>query len=153
MSVAQSPELAVQQGEHRRLSHEECTSCLATSHEGRLGYLSGRGHRRVVTRYVLSGDHIIFRVPDYNDAAHYAPGAVVSLVVEGTSETVGDHRSVRVSGRATLVSPDVVLPTQEKHLDRWPPEVATSLIRLPLASVSGVVRTPVPAARSRQVAQ
>ena len=67
----------------RRLSPHECKAWLCSHHEGRLGYQSGRGHRSVVVSYAVAGDQILVRLPDYNDIVHYAPGAEVSLDVDG----------------------------------------------------------------------
>lgn len=145
MSVAHAPGLAVDASCLQRLSSDECTSWVASHDEGRLGYVGGRGPRRVVTRYVLSGDWITLRVPDYNDIAHYVPGELVSLVVEGPTAAVDGYESVQVSGRARLVDPDATSARDERHLDHWPPDVATKLIRVPLSSMSGVVEKRGPA--------
>ena len=67
----------------RRLSPHECKAWLCSHHEGRFGYQSGRGHRSVVVSYAVAGDQILVRLPDYNDIVHYAPGAEVSLDVDG----------------------------------------------------------------------
>ncbi len=80
----------------RRLSPPECRAWLSEHHEGRLGYLSGRGPRSVVVCYAMAGDRIMLRLPDYNDIVHYAPGSEISLAVDGTGTT---HReTVNVTG-------------------------------------------------------
>ena len=58
----------------RPLTTGECRRWLQEHHEGRLGYLSGRGPRSVVVSYAVADDEILMRVPDYNDIAQYAPG-------------------------------------------------------------------------------
>jgi hypothetical protein len=39
-----------------------------------------------VVTYALVGDHILLQVPEYNDITQYAPGAEVSLAVDGQVE-------------------------------------------------------------------
>src|SRR4029453_930014 len=69
-------------------------------HQGRLGYLSGRGPRSVVVSYTVVGDQIRVRVPDYNDIAQYAPGARVTLAVDGEADHTSAVEAVSVTGTA-----------------------------------------------------
>ena len=78
----------------------ECHAWLSSHDVGRLSYLSGRGPRSVVVLYELADDEIVMRLPDYHDAAHYAPGAEVRLDVEGVGNA--GRNAVRVAGRAVL---------------------------------------------------
>jgi hypothetical protein len=81
----------------RRLSPHECKAWVCSHHEGRLGYQSGRGHRSVVVFYAVAGNQILVRLPDYNDIVRYAPGAEISLAVDGG--TPAAHReTVTVTG-------------------------------------------------------
>lgn len=121
----------------RRLSVTECHAWLSSHDEGRLGYLSGRGPRSVVVLYELADDEIIMRLPDYHDAAHYAPGAEVRLDVEGVENAGRD--AVRVVGRAlladraTLAAAHGLDPEAEYEASR----VAISVVCLPLGDVEG----------------
>jgi len=123
----------------RQLSPDECQAWLIRHHEGRLGYLTGRGPRRLAVRYATSGDDILFRLSDYNDAVHYAPEEQVSLVVDGRSST-GGFKTVTVVGTARLGGEDATSEADDVQLDEpWPPGVVTRVIRLPITNVSGVV--------------
>lgn len=125
----------------RRLSRDECTSWLAGHSEGRLVYTGGRGRRGVVVRYALAGDRVTLRLPDYNDIVHYAPGEQVSLLVEGRPPS-GDGQVVIISiaARPEVCSGDLASAAEEEQLDEtWPASVLTTLLRLPLTDVSGVL--------------
>jgi hypothetical protein len=121
----------------RRLSPHECKAWVGSHHEGRLGYQSGRGHRSVVVFYAVAGDQILVRLPDYNDIVHYAPGAEISLAVEGG--TPAAHReTVTVTGTAELAeNTQRPLIGQAAFEEDWPSDVRTSVICLPLNTVEG----------------
>jgi hypothetical protein len=121
----------------RTLSPPECRAWLSSHREGRLGYQSGRGHRSVVVLYAVAGDQILVRLPDYNEIVRYAPGAEISLDVDGG--TPAAHReTVIVTGTAELAegakSP---LIDQAAFQEDWPSDVKTSIICLPLDAVEG----------------
>ncbi len=63
---------------------------LTEHHEGRLDYETGRGFRSVVVLYAIADGQILFRLPDYNDIVHYAPGERVTLEVDGAVTPSGD---------------------------------------------------------------
>ena len=118
----------------RRLTSRECRAWLADHHEGRLGYQSGRGPRCVVVSYALAGDQVLVQVPDYNEIAHYAPGAEVAFEVDGRQ---ADHReSVRVRGRAALAGPASKVD-ESAFTEHWPAGVCTSVVCLPLSALEG----------------
>jgi hypothetical protein len=121
----------------RRLSPHECKAWVCSHHEGRLGYQSGRGHRAVVVFYAVAGDQILVRLPDYNDIVRYAPGAEISLAVDGG--TPAAHReTVTVTGTAELAeSTHRPLIDQAAFEEDWPSDVRTSVICLPLNTVEG----------------
>ena len=126
----------------RRLSVTECHAWLSSHDVGRLSYLSGRGPRSVVVLYELADDEIVMRLPDYHDAAHYAPGAEVRLDVEGVGNAGRD--AVRVVGRAlladraTLAAPHGV----GSELRDEASSVAISVVCLPLRHVEGYETDP-----------
>jgi hypothetical protein len=121
----------------RRLSLPECRAWLYSHHEGRLGYQSGRGHRCVVVSYAVAGDQVLVQLPDYNDIVHYAPGAEVSLDVDGG--TPAAHReTVTVTGTAELADgAQRPLIDQAAFQEHWPSDVRTSVICLPLNTMEG----------------
>jgi hypothetical protein len=121
----------------RRLSPHECKAWVCSHHEGRLGYQSGRGHRSVVVFYAVAGDQILVRLPDYNDIVRYAPGAEISLAVDGG--TPAAHReTVTVTGTAELAAnTHRPLIDQAAFEEDWPSDVRTSVICLPLSTVEG----------------
>ncbi len=120
---------------HRRaLSAPECRSWLSHHREGRLGYLSGRGPRSVVVSYALSGDQIMVRVPDYNDIVHYAPGAEVTLEVDGPTDSI--RETVSVTGTAALAGPQARVGDGALE-DVWPDGIQTSVVCVPMTRVQG----------------
>ena len=126
----------------RRLSAVECHAWLSSHDEGRLSYLSGRGPRSVVVLYELANDEVVMRLPDYHDAAHYAPGTEVRLDVEGVGNA--SLEAVRVVGRAVLAdptptaAPDGICPEFHDETSK----VATSVVCLPLSHVEGYETDP-----------
>ena len=77
---------------------------LLTEHrEGRLDYETGRGFRSVVVLYAIADGQILFRLPDYNDIVHYAPGEQVTLEVDAEVTPSGDCTTVIVTGTAQLM--------------------------------------------------
>ncbi len=120
----------------RRMSNRECRDWLSSHHEGRLGYDSGRGPRSLVVSYAIADDAIMMRLPDYNDAVHYAPGAEVRLDVDGPAPDGRD--AVRVIGTAIRTDDDLSAPNP--FAEEWPQGVATSVVRVPMTRVEGLER-------------
>lgn len=123
----------------RPMSAEECRLWLRSHHEGRLRYLSGRGPRSVVVNYAVAPGRIILHVPDYNDIAHYAPRTRVTLEVDGrvAPNAAAERRdSVLVTGVAVL--DEASAPTPTLDTERWPADMATAWISLPMTTVDGV---------------
>ena len=117
----------------RKLTARECRAVLASHHEGRLGYQSGRGPRSLVVSYAVTEDAIMMRLPDYNDAVHYAPGAEVWLEVDGRVPAGMDE--VLVTGTAVV---DDERGKQARFTEEWPQGVATSVVCVPLTRVEGI---------------
>ena len=119
---------------------KDCRAWLCDHHEGSLSYLSGRGPRSVVVSYAVVDDHILLQVPDYNEIAHYAPGAQVSLdIADGPEATEADPPgpaidAVRVSGMAQL-SPESEVPCEKSFEESWPDGIKTSIVSLPLTDL------------------
>ncbi len=129
----------------RPLTTSECRHWLQEHHEGRLGYLSGRGPRSVVVSYAVAGDEILMRVPDYNDIAQYAPGTQVTLAVDGEFEPTplggSAIEEVSVTGTAAHAdqAPQPPVDTVRFH-ESWPTGIKISVVSLPLTRMSGVQR-------------
>ncbi len=105
---------------------------LAEHHEGRLDYETGRGLRSVVVLYAIADGQILFRLPDYNDIVHYAPGERVTLEVDGEITPSGDTTTVIVTGTARLMEIEQIGVVADAVFEEpWPPEVRTSIIGLP----------------------
>jgi hypothetical protein len=121
----------------RPLSAIECRAWLSNHDEGRLSYLSGRGPRSVVVLYTLADKQIVMCLPDYHEAAHYAPGTDVQLDVEGVTDAGLD--AVRVTGRAVLSSraPTSAPEGNGVDLDKDSSMVETSVVCLPISRVEG----------------
>ena len=132
-------------GDHRPLTASECHHWLSLHREGRLGYLSGRGQRAVVVSYTVAGAMILVQVPDYNDIAQYAPGAAVTLAVEGAAESTSagglETSEVMVTGTAAHADETTRPPADtEPFEESWPTGIKTSVVALPLTNVEGVRR-------------
>jgi nitroimidazol reductase NimA-like FMN-containing flavoprotein (pyridoxamine 5'-phosphate oxidase superfamily) len=119
------------------MSSGECRDWLSSHREGRLAYQTGRGPRSVVVAYAITDEHIMFRLPDYNDIVHYAPGERVTLAVEGVRSTVGDFETVTVTGQAELAGQRSAALTEPRFEETWPSGVSTSVICLPMTEVEG----------------
>ncbi len=92
----------------------------------------------MVVSYAVTERHIMFRLPDYNDIVHYAPGERVTLEVEGRQAPVQAFESVSVTGEAQLASRDDPAVLQEAHFEeQWPAGVRTSVICLPITEMVG----------------
>jgi len=105
---------------------------LTEHHEGRLDYETGRGFRSVVVLYAIADGQILFRLPDYNDIVHYAPGERVTLEVDAAVTPSGDCTTVIVTGTAQLMEIEQMGITADAVFDEpWPPDVTTSIIGLP----------------------
>ena len=130
----------------RSLSLAECRRWLQQHHEGRLSYLSGRGPRSVVVSYAVAGDEVLVRVPDYNDIAQYAPGAEVTLAVDGVVEpnppSSPEIEEVSVTGIAAQADAAHRPPQVDtvRFDESWPTGVKTSVVSLPMTQLTGVQR-------------
>jgi nitroimidazol reductase NimA-like FMN-containing flavoprotein (pyridoxamine 5'-phosphate oxidase superfamily) len=126
----------------RRLSPRECQDWLTSHGEGRLGYPTGRGPRSVVVRYAMADGNIVFRLPDYNDIVHYAPGEHVTLEVDGPKAPRGDFETVIVRGRAERAREQQEHVEEAAFDEQWPSGVSTTVIRLPMTDVEGFEHDP-----------
>jgi hypothetical protein len=130
------------EADQRQPTLRDCRSWLGQRHEGRLGYLSGRGKQSVVVTYALVGDHILLQVPEYNDITQYAPGAQVSLAVDGGVEPMSVAQPGRtidaiiVTGTAALASEGDRWSTCAALFEEsWPAGIRTSIVSLPLTGL------------------
>jgi len=111
--------------------------------------MSGCGRRSVAVCYALRSEAVVVRVGDYNDIAHYAPDAQVSLAVGGFApDSNGDFETVTVAGRAARARPDDA--PDGSGCEVWPDGVATIVITIPIRKLSGTAeRLPQAAASVR----
>jgi hypothetical protein len=109
---------------------------LREGHEGRLGYLSGRGARSVVVRFALTADGIRIRLAEYHEAVGYADGRQVSLRVEEMPGAGRSPSTVEVRGRAHLAPYPTRETEQASDLERWPADVATHEMVIPLTELT-----------------
>ena len=123
---------------------------LGQHHEGSLSYMSGCGPRSVMVTYALVGEEILLQVPDYNDIAHYAPGAQVSFAVADEVEPPSAEqpepaiREVRLTATAELESDGRSHPPVAALFDEsWPDGIMTSIVTLPLTDLYVSERFPV----------
>jgi hypothetical protein len=113
----------------------ECWSWLAARTEGRLGYRSGRGPRWVVVSYRVARDGtILIQIPEFNEIGQYAPGAQVTLEVDGVTGP-GERQTLRVQGRADLRTGPTPAGSAGGWSERWPPGVHASIVVLHIDEV------------------
>ena len=135
--------------DQRQPISSDCRIWLGEHHEGRLGYVSGRGPRSVVVTYALVGDQILLQVPEYNDITQYAPGAKVSLAVDGEVEPMSVNQpgrtidAITVTGTAALASEGGRWSTASTLFEEaWPAGIRTSIVSLPLTGLEVRKREP-----------
>ena len=95
------------------------------------------GHRSVVVSYAVAEDQILVRLPDYNDIVHYAPGAEVSLDVDGGTPPPIAKPSSSPAQPPWRRAANAPMIDQAAFEEDWPPDVRTSVICLPLNTVEG----------------
>ena len=122
---------------------------LDQHHEGTLSYMSGCGPRSVTISYAVVGEEILLQVPDYNEIAHYAPGARVSFAVADEAEAPSAEqpdpaiREVRVTATAELECDGRGHPPVATLFDEsWPDGIMTSIVTLPLTNLGVSDGTP-----------
>jgi hypothetical protein len=127
----------------RAMSYGECCIWLDHHSEGQLAYIGGRGPRSVVVSYAVTDDQILFLVPAYNEITQYVPGKEVTFQVAGESSgpVPRHYETVSVTGTANfsrLAQASIVRRTN--FVERWPPDMTTSVICLPMAELEGSER-------------
>ena len=142
MSIHNTVLSAGPQAHQRQPTLRDCLIWLGRHHEGRLGYSSGRGKQSVVVTYALVGDQILLQVPEYNDITQYAPGAKVSLAVDGEVEPMSVAQPGRridamtVTGTAALSSEGGRWsPVAALFEESWPAGIRTSIVSVPLTGL------------------
>jgi hypothetical protein len=55
-----------------------------------------------VVTYAMVGEQILLQVPEYNDITQYAPGAKVSLAVDGEVEPMSVNQAGRMIDTITV---------------------------------------------------
>ncbi len=126
----------------RRLSQRECRSWLGSHHEGRLGYVTGRGPRAVVVCYSVTNEQIVLQLPDYSEITQYSLDSQVTLEVDGQVSPRGGSEVVMVTGRAHRPEdPEIVSATE--FTESWPPGVSTNIMCVDLTTVEGTETTPI----------
>jgi hypothetical protein len=103
---------------------------LASQHEAELGYSSGQGPRRLVVRYALCAERLVFRLPEYSCALGYAPNQPVTLTVAVHDQQGVGARHLVVSGTALPVADDSCADLEKLLDEQWPDGVATHLLAL-----------------------
>lgn len=104
---------------------------LTRHHEGRLRYPTGRGPRALAITYVVAGNYILLKIPEYNPVAGYASGQQVELAVPH-----GDG-DLCVRGQAQTPGPGQAhLLRQARFPEHWPEGVHTRVLCLPLSDVT-----------------
>ena len=122
-----------------QLSHTAVTNQITTAdrhlllrrQEGRLSYTSGRGRPTVVVTYTISDDHLVIRVPEYNEIGWYAPGAEVGFTVDGDQTHPG---AVELRRIATTGGCHLHIADRDPKAEHWPKGINLTVICLPLAT-------------------
>ena len=150
MSPPHSAFLVPSADQPQELISRESRIWLGQHHVGCLNYMSGCGPRSVCISYALVGDRILFQVPDYNEIAHYAPGARVSFAVDEGAEPATPAidpgpmiEGIKVTGTAELESETDGSPPGSGCIEEsWPDGVRTSIVTLPLTDLQVSERAP-----------
>ena len=127
----------------RGMSYGECRIWLDHHSEGQLGYIGGRGARSVVVSYAVTDDQLLFLVPAYNEITQYVPGKQVTFQVAGESSGSAPRHydTVNVTGTANLPRLEQTsIVRRTNFVERWPSDVTTSVICLPMAELEGSER-------------
>ena len=103
---------------------------LLRQQEGRLGYTSGKGHQTVVVTYTIRDGHVVIRVPEYSEIAWYAPGADVTLTVDGDQNHRGAVQLRRVAVTCGCHQQGLNLGPRAED---WPEGIQVTAICLSLA--------------------
>lgn len=118
----------------RRLSAQECWSQLRSHHEGRLGYLSGRGPRHVVLPYAVRDHELVIRIPLYNEAAQYARDDRVTFDVARLEGPAAERVEVVAHARAAEPGDDDLLPDEQ-----WPADLPSRVVYLEVHDIHGEI--------------
>ena len=99
--------------------------------------------------YALVGDHILLQVPEYNDITQYAPGATVSLAVDGHVEPRLANQpgrtidAIKVTGKAAIASEGGRWSGAAALFEEsWPAGVRTRIVSFPLTELEVREREP-----------
>lgn len=104
---------------------------LTRHHEGRLLYRTGCGPRALAITYVVAGDYVLIKIPEYNPVAGYASGQQVELAVPH-----GDG-DLWVRGQARPPGPGHArLLEQAEFPEGWPEGVRTHVLCILLSDVT-----------------
>jgi hypothetical protein len=121
---------------HREDGSADELAWLASQHEGRLGYLSGRGQRSVVVQFAVTDNRVVIRLPEYHEAIGYASDQPVCLCVDGTSGPASHSASLEVRGRARRVDdPFDAADASDDQSESWPLGIHIHQLLLPLTEV------------------
>lgn len=106
---------------------------LLRRQEGRLSYVTGRGHQTVVVTYTMRDHHLVIRVPEYNEIAWYAPGTEVTFTVDGDQAHPDPVQLRRI---ATTGGCHQHIAELDPRAERWPEGIHITAICLSLARCS-----------------
>jgi hypothetical protein len=99
--------------------------------EGRLRYRTGRGPRALAMTYVVAGDYIVVKVPEYSPVAGYASGQQIEFGVPH------DNGEICVRGRAQIIGSRYPHRQHQLHFPGdWPAGVRHRVLRLPLSDLT-----------------
>lgn len=122
----------------RPMDAQECWDQLRRQHEGRLGYLSGRGPRHVVRPFAVVDRAVLVRLPGYDDGAGCVDGQRVCFDVQEQGAD-GLVAAVEATGRARVVDGP---PSELAGLpdEGWPAGRARRVVSIELDDVRGTRR-------------
>jgi hypothetical protein len=99
-----------------------------------MSYQTGRGPRAVVLSYAVTGDAIMFLLPEYNEICQYAPGRPIAMRVSALTpdESITE---VVVTGIGHLL--ETGLADTVEYPEHWPLGVSTHTVCLDLVNLEG----------------
>ena len=132
--VTVRPKSDRQASRQRRVSRKDRRR-LSRHREGHLHYQTGRGPRCLAVTYTVAGDYVLLRLPEYNDASHYAPGRTVVLDVPDPEHGLQVEGVAQVAGRQ-----HEALIERTRFPEPVPTGVESRVICLPLAGLGPMPR-------------
>jgi len=102
---------------HRRPRRPTTIGASPTTFDARLLYPTGHGQRSVVVECHSTGQGVVIRLPEFNEAGHYLQDAPVTVVAVSSGAVVD---APVIVGRSHALADRDVDPDTASALEQWP---------------------------------